>query len=104
MDFSFRRARLKLINLFRRRQLDRELAEEIEAHRLFLGEALAEYGLDHCEVSKRMGNVTLAKEESRDMWNFQVVDAAYRDLRHAFRSLLRNPAFTVTAVLSLALG
>lgn len=38
------------------------------------------------------------------MWSFQVVDAVYRDLRHAFRSLLRNPAFTATAVLSLAFG
>ena len=104
MDFSFIRTRLKLISLFRRTQLERELAEEIETHRSLLGQAVAEYGLDHREVSKRMGNITLAKEESRDMWNFQVVDAVYRDLRHAFRSLLRNPAFTATAVLSLALG
>ncbi len=104
MDFSFPRARLKLISLFRRTQLERELAEEIETHRSLLNEALGQDAAEPCEVGKRMGNIALAKEESRDMWTFYAADVIYRDLRHAVRSLLRNPAFTITAVLSLALG
>lgn len=104
MDFSFIRTRVKLINFFRRTQLDRELAEEIETHRLLLSQALKEHGADDCDVSKRMGNITLAREESRDMWSFRALDEVCRDLRLSFRGLLRNPVFSATAVLSLALG
>jgi len=33
-----------------------------------------------------------------------MIDAFFQDLRHAFRTLLRTPAFTVAAVLTLAIG
>ena len=39
-----------------------------------------------------------------DGWLTQTVDDARRDLRHAVRTLIRTPTFTVTAILSLALG
>lgn len=104
MDFPFARTCRTLISFCRRAQLDRELAEEIETHRSLLDQALEKDATGHCETSRRMGNITLAKEESRDMWSFQILDAVSRDMRHALRGFLRNPAFTATAVLSLALG
>lgn len=51
-----------------------------------------------------MRNITLAKEESRAMWTFRSFDSVWRDIRHAIRGLRRSPAFTATAVVSLALG
>src|SRR4029453_5565308 len=36
------------------------------------------------------------------MWRW--IDACRRDLRHAVRTVLRTPTFTLTAILSLALG
>ena len=79
----------------RRDQLSKELAEELEIH-LQLKEA---------EGNRReMGNLTLAKEESRDMWGFVAVDNLLKDIRYAFRVFARNPGFASIAILSLALG
>lgn len=48
----------KLTFLCRRAQLERDLKEELESHAaLAQGRAV-------------MGNITLAQEESRDMWSF----------------------------------
>jgi predicted permease len=79
--------------------MDRELAEEIETHRTLL-----EHDLGRENASKLMGNITLAREESRDMWTFRQLEWIFQDARHALRGLRRSPAFTVIAIASLALG
>jgi predicted permease len=99
MFFYFTRFGRKLIGFFRREQIARDLAEEIETHRLLLEQASA-----HKDHGRQIGNITLAREESRDVWTFAFVDALFRDSRQAFRGLVRNPAFTATAIISLALG
>ncbi len=92
MCFHLVRGFRKLSRFLRRAQFERELAEEMETHRSLLRDGM------------RMGNVTLAKEESREMWGWQGFDRIGQDLRYAWRGLLRNPAFAVTALVSLALG
>jgi len=89
----------KLIALFRRRRLDRELAEEIETHR-----ALLEESAGHDAGLKLMGNVTLAREDSRELWTFRHLEWMFQDARHALRGLRRSPVFTAVAIASLALG
>jgi putative ABC transport system permease protein len=79
----------RLVFRFRRTRLDRELAEEIEYHRSLAGE---------------IGNVTIAREESWDMWSFVRLDRLLQDLRYAVRLFARTPVFTAIAVLSLAIG
>ena len=76
----------------RRAELERELKEELELHA-----SLARNG-------KEMGNITLAKEESRDMWGFRSLEHLLQDARYAIRVLIKNPAFSAVAILSLALG
>lgn len=88
----------KLMALARRRRMASELAEEMETHRALLE---AEAG---SEAARRMGNVTLAQEDSRDVWTFQRLEWIARDLRHALRGLRRCPVFTAVAIASLALG
>jgi predicted permease len=87
----------KLIALWRRRRLDRELAEEMETHRILLER-------EHGNSGRLMGNITLAREESRDMWTFRQLEWIFQDARHALRGLRRSPAFTAIAIASLALG
>jgi predicted permease len=87
----------KIMALWRRRRLDRELAEEMETHRILLER-------EHGNSGRRMGNITLAREESRDMWTFRQLEWILQDARHALRGLRRSPAFTAIAIASLALG
>jgi len=48
--------------------------------------------------------MTLAKEESRDLWSFLALERFLQDIRYAFRMFAANPGFTAVAALSLALG
>ncbi|HEY9140627.1 MAG TPA: ABC transporter permease [Bryobacteraceae bacterium] len=93
---------------WRRAELDRDLAEEIEFHRALHQTANIRAGLAPeaaLELSHRqMGNLTLASEECRDMWSFMRLERFLQDLRYAVRMFARTPGFTAIAVLSLAVG
>jgi predicted permease len=99
---------LRIKALFRRRRLDRELEEEMAFHLAMLEEANRALGADPEEAwhaaGRRFGNVTRMKEVCREMWSFTLVEGLWRDLRYGARTLGKNPGFTVTAVLAIALG
>jgi predicted permease len=85
---------------------ERDLDEEIRFH---LDLASAEATNAHSEpdailARRRFGNVAYHKEETRRMAGFDLLDQTAQDVRHLLRGLRRTPAFTVVAVLTLALG
>ena len=85
-----------------------DLADEIEQHRARTQAALEAAGLTPAEAAARsrkaMGNVTLAREEAREVWIVGAVDRMWRHLKYGVRGLRREPAFALTACLTLAMG
>src|SRR4029078_156063 len=56
------------------------------------------------ESRRRMGNMLLAREDSRDVWIVRWVDRLRRNVRHGARGLMREPAYALTASVTLGLG
>jgi predicted permease len=99
---------LRLRSLFRRRQVETDLDEELQYH---LGMKIQEYqakGISPTEARRMamldMGGIELRKEECRDMRSVGLVEDLLQDLSYGFRILRKNPGFTAAAVITLVLG
>src|ERR1051326_2940315 len=89
-----------------RRREQRDVAAEIDAHIQEKAEELVAGGMSRPEAEsaarRQFGNVALAEEHSREVWQWSTLEAILRDVKYAFRQLRRNPGFTFTVVLTLA--
>jgi hypothetical protein len=83
----------RLWYLLNRSRFERELREEMEAHRAMKGDA-----------GPRFGNTLRLREEARDEWGWAWLDRLAQDVHFACRLLWRAPSFAVTAIAVLALG
>lgn len=100
---------LNRLRFFRRRaRFDRELQDELQFHIEARAAELAERGVSKDEALRRaraeFGSVQLAREDSREAWQFQWLEHLLMDLRVGLRMLWRSPGFSVLAILCLTLG
>src|SRR5262249_42659674 len=94
--------------LIKRAQADAELQEELESYIEITAEEYIGQGMGAGEARqaarRKLGNLTRIREEVYEMNTATFVEGAMRDLRYAPRMLALMPAFSVTAILTLALG
>jgi predicted permease len=94
--------------LFRRQKLDEELDEELRSHIDFAVEEKMRRGMSaqeaRTEAMRALGGVTQTTQAYREQRGFPSVEMLVQDLRYALRQLLRNPGFTLTVILTLALS
>jgi predicted permease len=91
--------------LLRRERLARELDEELETHRLLLADRLRHGGMSSADAEaasrRAMGNITLAREDSRAAWLAPWLQSVGQDARYALRTLVRERGFACVAILTL---
>lgn len=94
--------------LFRRRTLDREMAEELQSHLELEAEQLRAEGLAPAAArhaaEKRFGHVEGIKEQCRDQRSWAWIEHLRQDLRIGLRSLTKYPLFSAVTILTLGLG
>ena len=90
------------------RQAQRRLREEMELHLEEKAAELEAGGMTadraRTEARRRFGNVGLKHEESREIWMTRFLSELGQDVRYGIRTMIANKAFSVLAILSLALG
>jgi predicted permease len=88
--------------------MERDLERELRAHLEHRVGDLRARGLGDIEARRQaaleFGSVGQVQEAVRDVWATRWLRDAVADLRFSMRSLSRSPSFTITALLSLALG
>jgi predicted permease len=91
-----------------RRNIYGDLAEEMRLHLEERTEQFMREGMSRKEAEqaarRAFGNTTLLQERSREVWQWPTLESVWADVRYALRQLKKSPGFTVTVIISLALG
>jgi predicted permease len=94
--------------LWRRRQVEAGMREEMEFHRKARIADLIAHGIDPEEAARtarlEFGNAEAWREECRKELGFRPWDELFADLRFAARGMKNNPGFAAAAVTILALA
>ena len=98
----------RVFNVFRSKSVSVNVDDELAFHLEELTDELVSRGLTReqarQEAARRFGNYTSRREEVGDVAFARWLQRLVSDLRYGSRQLRAAPAFTIVAVLSLALG
>ncbi|MBI2511612.1 MAG: ABC transporter permease [Opitutae bacterium] len=98
----------RLRSLFRRRDVEAEMAEEMRFH---LEQRAADYAADglapddaRLAAQRKFGNTAALQEHARDSFGWGALERLGKDLAFAARQLRRAPGFSLLAIVTLGLG
>ena len=105
---SLRQLCSRLAGLFRRRNLEAEMAEEMRQHlerrtQEKIADGFSPDEARHAAQSE-FGGIAQVQEQCRDERRFVWLEEFFQDARFALRSLRKNPGFTAVVVFTLTLG
>src|SRR5271170_5734512 len=107
MSLAARAASL-LRNLFRRDRVERDLDLEVRSYAEMLEADKINTGMGRSEAHRaamlELGGVEQVKEQVREVRVGNLIENFWQDLRYGCRALVKNPGFTVVAIVSLGLG
>lgn len=94
--------------LVQRARIERGLQEEMRLHLDLRQQQLQAAGLPardaRVAARRRFGNLLRLREDSINAWGWLWLEQLVQDVRFAARTLLKNPGFSATALLTLALA
>jgi len=98
----------RIMNLFRRTAVDREIEREMNAHIEMRTEDNRTAGMSPQDALRdallRFGNRSVMRERATEADAALWLESLWIDVRYASRQLLKNPGFALTAIVVLALG